>query len=85
VQHVEVHYALQAKLYSLALVKALEIRSEPAYEQRFGGLVYVFLRGLKGSSSERPAVYFCRPTWAEILKYEEDLKHFASRAPGGRS
>ena len=46
-KHVADHYELQAKLYSLALVKALAIRSEADYERSFGGLFYIFLRSLR--------------------------------------
>ncbi len=72
-QHVKKHYELQAKLYSLALIKALGVHSENDYSARFGGLVYVFLRGLSDASSERPAVYFDRPAWGDILTYEMEI------------
>ena len=39
------HYDIQANLYALALVKALGIHTEAAYEARFGGMFYIFLRG----------------------------------------
>ncbi|WP_193378492.1 3'-5' exonuclease, partial [Singulisphaera acidiphila] len=42
--HVARNYELQAKLYAMALVKALRIRNEVEYERRFGGMIYVFLR-----------------------------------------
>ncbi len=44
-KHVSERYELQARLYSLALVKALRIRSDTEYQRCFGGLFYVFLRG----------------------------------------
>jgi exodeoxyribonuclease V beta subunit len=70
---VKKHYDLQAKLYSLALVKALGAHSENEYCARFGGLVYVFLRGLKEAAPDRPAIYFDRPAWGDILRYEEEI------------
>ena len=78
------HYELQVKLYSLALVKALAIHSEAVYEQSFGGLFYVFLRSLRGEHAEPPGVYFERPSWADILGYEDELKRFDARSRGGR-
>jgi len=72
-QHVKKHYDLQAKLYSLALVRALGIHLESQYVTRFGGLVYVFLRGLKEAAPDRPAVYFERPAWCDILKHEKEI------------
>jgi exodeoxyribonuclease V beta subunit len=86
-QHVKKHYDLQAKLYSLALVKALGVQSEGQYGARFGGLVYVFLRGLPTASPDRPAVYFARPTWENILTYEKEIVGHgaATRSRGVRS
>jgi exodeoxyribonuclease V beta subunit len=72
-QHVKKHYDLQAKLYSLALVKALGVHSESEYGARFGGLVYVFLRGLPHADSDRSPVYCARPAWSDILSYENEI------------
>jgi len=83
-RHVEEHYALQAKLYALALVKALGARSAADYNERFGGLVYVFLRGLKDATASRPAIYFDRPAWDDILAYEDEVKRFGATPRGGR-
>jgi exodeoxyribonuclease V beta subunit len=82
-EHVASHYGLQAKLYALALVKALGAHSQADYDARFGGLVYVFLRGLKAAGTEEPPVYFERPSWAEILEYELQVKRFDPAARGG--
>jgi exodeoxyribonuclease V beta subunit len=86
-KHVSDHYELQAKLYALALVKALAIRSEDEYERSFGGLFYIFLRSLRprGTLAPEPGVYFDRPTWAQILSYEGELRRFAASQIGGRS
>jgi exodeoxyribonuclease V beta subunit len=83
-EHVDDHYELQAKLYSLAMVKALAINSAAVYEQSFGGLFYVFLRSLRGENARTPGVYFKKPTWAEILDYEDEVKRFDARSRGGR-
>ncbi len=78
------HYDLQAKLYALALVKALAISSEADYEMLFGGLFYVFLRALRRESTAATGVYFKRPDWAEILSYETELKQGPLRNQGGQ-
>jgi hypothetical protein len=54
-RHVRAEYALQADIYSLALAKMLGIASEADHEARFGGLVYLFLRGA-AAHVERPAM-----------------------------
>ena len=59
--HVEAHYDTQVKLYSLALVKALMIDSEAAYQESFGGLFYVFLRALSRNDDDPRGVYFEQP------------------------
>jgi exodeoxyribonuclease V beta subunit len=81
--HVESLYALQAKLYALALVKALDARSKPDYEARFGGLVYVFLRGLEGAIPGNPPIYFNRPDWVELLAIEAEVKRLGCKTRGG--
>jgi exodeoxyribonuclease V beta subunit len=85
-KHVADHYELQAKLYAIALVKALAIRSEDDYERSFGGLFYIFLRSLRPqcTAAPDPGVYFDRPTWAQILSYEGELRRFAATSSGGR-
>lgn len=70
--HIGHHYDLQAQLYTLSMVRLLGIRDADAYDDRFGGLLYVFLRGL--ASDEGGGVYFARPTWDEVLAYEESLR-----------
>jgi len=73
-EHVATHYDLQVKLYVLALMKALGVHSESEYEARFGGLVYVFLRGLRRSGGDVQGIYFQRPNWSQILSYEVEIK-----------
>jgi exodeoxyribonuclease V beta subunit len=72
--HVARHYELQARIYSVGVIRLLRIQSEAEYERRFGGLLYVFLRGVRrveGAPAE--GVYFHRPRWAEICRYETEL------------
>ena len=78
------HYEIQARLYALALVKALRARSEAEYQGRFGGMIYVFVRGLRGRGAEAGmGIYFARPSWAEVLEYEQDLIRLGAQPRGG--
>lgn len=55
-------YHLQSWLYALALQRFLADRlPDYRYEQHFGGIFYVFVRGLDPSAAER-GVHFARPT-----------------------
>ncbi len=65
--HVTANYALQERLYTLALVRALGVADAATYEQRFGGTLYVFVRGLPS------AVRFARPDFAELQAWEAEL------------
>ncbi|MBU0550666.1 UvrD-helicase domain-containing protein [Myxococcota bacterium] len=71
--HVDLHYPLQAKLYTLGVIRWLQIKGEADYEARFGGLLYLFLRGGE-AEDPRDGVYFHRPSWAEVLSYDADLR-----------
>jgi exodeoxyribonuclease V beta subunit len=71
--HVNEYYALQAKIYSVGVVRLLGIRSEKEYEERFGGLSYLFLRGMQRDGDGTEGVYFRRPPWDEICLYERAL------------
>ena len=72
-QHVDRHYRLQAQIYSLGVVRLLAIHSEREYESRFGGLLYVFLRGVARTGDGRTGLYFARPSWNEIVTFESEL------------
>jgi exodeoxyribonuclease V beta subunit len=71
--HVSDHYLVQARIYTVGIVRLLRIRDRSEYQERFGGLVYVFLRGVKPDGDGRVGAYFHRPSWDEILLYERDL------------
>ncbi len=71
--HVQRHYSLQADLYALGVVRLLGIRTERDYESRFGGLLYVFLRGVLPSGDGKAGLYFARPAWKQIVSYETEL------------
>jgi exodeoxyribonuclease V beta subunit len=71
--HVERHYSLQASIYALGIVRLLGINTESDYNHRFGGLLYVFLRGVSPTGDGRSGLYFARPSWREIVSYESTL------------
>ena len=72
-QHVDRHYRLQARIYSVGVVRLLAIHNERDYDSRFGGLLYVFLRGVSPSGGGKAGLYFARPSWKEIVTYESEL------------
>lgn len=79
-QHIQNQYHIQAQLYSLAMVKMLQISSPEEYEQRFGGFFYLFLRGINAPQSPTtptPGVFYQRLTWPEIIAYQNDLTQLA--------
>jgi exodeoxyribonuclease V beta subunit len=71
--HVREHYELQARIYSVGVVRLLGIRSKTDYDKRFGGLLYLFIRGMKRTGSGEEGVYFRRPGWTEICQFERAL------------
>jgi exodeoxyribonuclease V beta subunit len=77
--HVEDHYLLQAQIYALGLVRMLRIRSESEYESRFGGLAYLFVRGMDDRGR---GVYFDRPPFARIVEWERGLGARPYPTPG---
>jgi exodeoxyribonuclease V beta subunit len=71
--HVAERYLIQAQIYTIGIIRLLRIRDRREYEERFGGLVYVFLRGVEPRGDGRAGVYFHRPSWEEIVTYEQSL------------
>ena len=59
---IEHRYDLQYQLYSLALHRLLKQRvPDYEYEQHFGGVIYLFLRGVQPDDPERHGIYDHRP------------------------
>jgi exodeoxyribonuclease V beta subunit len=73
-RHVDDHYRLQAQLYSLALVKMLGLSDERSYQERFGGMVFCFLRGMRPSLDSAAGIRFARPGWDEVRQWEARLR-----------
>ncbi len=82
--HVADHYSIQAQIYTVGIVRLLRIRDKSEYESRFGGLVYVFVRGIEPGGDGRAGIYFHRPAWDEIVAYERNLIVPAESAGGKR-
>lgn len=71
-RHVDAHYALQADLYTLGVVRMLGVDDEAGHEARFGGLLYCFLRGMRPDDG-RAGVFLARPSWGEVRRIEGRL------------
>lgn len=69
---VEENYRYQFLIYTEATLRWLGITTAEAYEQRFGGLLYLFVRGM-----DRPdhGVYFQRPSWEQTRQQLRDLEN----------
>jgi exodeoxyribonuclease V beta subunit len=63
------HYLLQAQVYLQACLAILDIRDGAAYEARFGGILYVFLRGLPSRGT-----WSLRPSWNEVRAWTRELE-----------
>ena len=66
---VQDHYALQFAIYALAVCRFLGIAEEADFEARFGGGLYVFVRGLPEAG-----LCACRPTWDELRAWAQLLQ-----------
>jgi exodeoxyribonuclease V beta subunit len=73
-------YHLQYTLYAVAIHQYLKTRiPEYRYESHFGGVLYVFLRGVDPAKGRDYGVYRCRPTAASIEGLCTDLIGKAER------
>ncbi|HEX8949158.1 MAG TPA: PD-(D/E)XK nuclease family protein, partial [Dissulfurispiraceae bacterium] len=72
-KHFEENYLLQTKLYLIALAKMLKLHSREEYDRFFGGLLYCFVRGMTTGGSGRQGTVYRRPSWDDLLSYEEEL------------
>lgn len=69
---VNTHYPVQAVLYTMALIRMLKITTKEAYEARFGGFYYFFMRGMK--RAESTGVYYERPSWEDVQRQLENIR-----------
>jgi len=63
------YYMLQLQIYTLATSYWFNLDSKEKFEKRFGGVLYIFLRGML----QREGVFFFRPSWKDLLDYERTL------------
>ena len=71
-ERVQQMYQLQLDVYSLALVKMFGLQDAQVFEERFGGVIYLFLRGLEEGRGQQ-GVYFRRPSREDIMGYERRI------------
>jgi exodeoxyribonuclease V beta subunit len=72
-------YEIQKIIYSIGVTRLLQIGSEQDYEERFGGLLYVFIRGVERDGTGARGIYFHRPTWDELRGYAVGLERSLGR------
>lgn len=56
------HYFLQASIYTLALEKYLKVVDQRPFEEIFGGVYYLFLRGIDPKNPKNPGIYHFHPS-----------------------
>jgi exodeoxyribonuclease V beta subunit len=70
---VEDDYFLQYHLYTVALNRLLAQKVEGyRYERHFGGVLYIFLRGITADPAERSGLFFAKPD-ALLISALDDL------------
>lgn len=70
----EHHYFLQYHLYTVALHRHLALRvPDYNYELHFGGVYYLFLRGMAPDHPHQNGVFFDRPSHALVTSLERTL------------
>jgi exodeoxyribonuclease V beta subunit len=91
--HVAESYAIQLRLYSLALRRILGAERDARIEERFGGVLFVFLRGrlalldragegtLLDPLDAEAGLFVSRPSHRELDEWDAELR--ASDAPFG--
>ncbi|HUY37892.1 MAG TPA: UvrD-helicase domain-containing protein [Candidatus Binataceae bacterium] len=72
-EHAQKNYRLQAKIYTIGVTRLLGIQTEADYEAGFGGLLYLFIRGITPAGGGNRGVYFYRPPWSEVVRTEREL------------
>jgi exodeoxyribonuclease V beta subunit len=78
--HVDANYELQIQIYTVALFRLLGVQDAADCAQRFGGLAYVFLRGLGAGRAPGAGVHVRRPAYDVVRSWERAL---VARPAGG--
>ena len=69
-KYVQSSYEIQLRLYAIAIRKLFRLETEAEFDERFGGAFYFFLRGMERGAG----IYFERPSFAELLRWERELE-----------
>ena len=77
-ENVRTHYDLQVRIYTLATLRFLGIETEAGYEARFGGVAYVYLRGLPEGG-----FWHTRPSWADVQAWRLALSQLVTEVALG--
>jgi exodeoxyribonuclease V beta subunit len=67
------HYALQVAVYTLAAARLFGLTDEATFAARFGGVHYVYLRGVLASGGPSQGVYSTHPRYADLLRWQVEL------------
>jgi exodeoxyribonuclease V beta subunit len=70
--HCEKNYEVQARLYTLAVLRLAGLHEQADFEGRFGGVLYCFLRGMQPGEPEA-GIYFRRPDWQTVLDWQQEM------------
>lgn len=68
----ENHYLLQASLYTEALKRYLRLVDPRPFEECFGGVIYVFMRGLQADKAT--GIYYCVPSGTNLVLTTHSFK-----------
>jgi len=69
---IEHRYELQYQLYTLALHRFLRSRiPDYNYEQHFGGVYYLFLRGMRVETGNEYGVFFTKPSLDFVMQLDD--------------
>ncbi len=71
--YVENNYRLQAIIYTLAVLRLLSIQDEKDYTNRFGGILYAFVRGIRQGDLDQEGIWYTKPAWKTVVGWEYDL------------
>jgi exodeoxyribonuclease V beta subunit len=70
--HVQQSYQIQARIYTVAVLRLCGVSTAAKYDRRFGGTFFCFLRGLDADDSGA-GIHCVRPSWNDILAWERDM------------
>jgi exodeoxyribonuclease V beta subunit len=70
--HCENNYEIQARLYTLAVLRLAGLNDCDSFQRRFGGVLYCFLRGMR-PGEEQAGIYFRRPDWQTVLDWQAEM------------